>query len=199
MRRLEFWYDLASNYSYLSAMRITALAEHAGVEVAWRPFLLGPIFKARGWTSSPFNLFPDKGRNMVRDMQRICEERGLAFELPAPFPANSLLAVRIAHGGEAEGWTPAFTRSVFMAEFGTAANIADPQVLGRILGDIGLDAAAVIADTGTDTARESLRARTADAQARGIYGAPSFVTEDGELFWGDDRLEQAMRWAVRHP
>ena len=55
MRRLEFWYDLASNYSYLSAMRITALAEHAGVEVAWRPFLLGPIFKARGWTSSPFN------------------------------------------------------------------------------------------------------------------------------------------------
>ena len=86
-----------------------------------------------------------------------------------------------------------------MAEFGTAASIADPQLLAKILSDLGLDAAAVIARTTTDTARESLRARTADAQARGIYGAPSFVTGDGELFWGDDRLDQAMRWAVRHP
>ena len=199
MPRLELWYDLASTYSYLSAMRIEELAARGGVDVVWRPFLLGPIFKAQGWNTSPFNLYPAKGRNMVRDMQRICEERGLTFALPDPFPANSLLAVRIAHAGEAEGWTPAFTRAVFMAEFGTAANIADPKVLGKILNDLGLDASAVIARTTTDAARESLRARTADAQARGIYGAPSFVTDDGELFWGDDRLDQAMRWAVRHP
>lgn len=197
MSRLEFWYDLASNYSYLSAMRIAALAEPAGVDVVWRPFLLGPIFKARGWNSSPFNLFPDKGRNMVRDMQRICAERGLPFEMPDPFPANSVFAVRIAHAGEAEGWTPAFTRAVFAAEFGKRNNIADPEVLGGILSGLGLDAAPVTASTATDAARESLRARTAEAQARGIFGAPSFVTEDGELFWGDDRLEQAIRWAAR--
>ena len=53
--KLEFWYDFASTYSYLSAMRIEALAAPAGVEIVWRPFLLGPIFQAQGWTTSPFS------------------------------------------------------------------------------------------------------------------------------------------------
>ncbi len=66
--RLEFWYDLASNYSYLSSVRIEDLAARSGVDVVWRPFLLGPIFKAQGWNTSPFNLYPAKGRNMIRDM-----------------------------------------------------------------------------------------------------------------------------------
>ena len=197
MPRLEFWYDLASNYAYLSAMRIEALAKPAPVEIVWRPFLLGPIFKARGWNTSPFNLYPDKGRNMVRDMQRIVQDRGLAFALPEPFPANSLLAVRVAHAGEAEGWTPAFTRAAFAAEFGQGADIADPSVIAGLLTNLGLDATAIIARAGTDTNKDGLKARTNEAQARGIYGAPSFITTGGELFWGDDRLEQAMTWAAR--
>ena len=91
---LEFWYEFASTYSYLSAMRIDALAAAAGVAVAWKPFLLGPIFKAQGWDTSPFNLYPAKGRYMVRDLERLAADRGLAFVLPAVFPQNSLRATR---------------------------------------------------------------------------------------------------------
>ncbi len=104
MAALEFWYEFASNYSYLSAMRIGALARTAEVRLLWRPFLLGPIFKAQGWHTSPFNLFPAKGRHMVRDMQRITEARGLNFVMPKPFPANGLPAARVAHAGQAEAW-----------------------------------------------------------------------------------------------
>lgn len=197
MPRMEFWYDLASNYSYLSAMRIDDLARHADVDVLWRPFLLGPIFKARGWDTSPFNIYPDKGRNMVRDMQRTCEDRGLSFVMPSPFPVRSLLAVRVAHAGEDEGWTPAFTRAAFSAEFGAGHDIADPGVIARLLGQLGLDAARIVARANSDEVKASLRARTAEAQQRSIFGAPSFMTESGELFWGDDRLDQAMRWASR--
>ena len=196
MPRLEFWYDLASNYSYLSAVRIEAMAARAGVELAWRPFLLGPIFKAQGWSTSPFNLYPAKGRNMVRDMQRICQDRGLTFTLPKPFPAHSLTAVRVAHAGEAEGWAPRFSRAAFEAAFARGEDIADGGVLSQILAGLGLDAPAVMARAGSEAAKEGLKARTAEAQARGIYGAPSFITDHGELFWGDDRLEQALRWCA---
>jgi 2-hydroxychromene-2-carboxylate isomerase len=198
MPRLEFWYDIASNYSYLSAMRIEELAGQAGVTVDWKPFLLGPIFKARGWTSSPFNLFPDKGRNMVRDMERIAGDRGIPFVMPVTFPANSVLAVRIAHALEAEGRTTAFSVECFKATFQQANDISDRTVLTGILSSLGLDATATLARAETDAQRESLRARNQEAQARGIYGSPSFITESGELFWGDDRLEQALRWAC-HP
>lgn len=195
MSRLEFWYDLASNYSYLSAMRIEDMAGRAGVDVVWRPFLLGPIFKAQGWSTSPFNLYPVKGRYMVRDMQRLCQDRGLPFVLPAAFPAHSLTAVRVAHAGEAVGFTARFSRAAFAAEFGQGADIADPAVLTGLVAGLGLDAAAVLARAGSDAVKDGLKARTAEAQSRGIFGAPTFVTEAGELFWGDDRLEQALRWA----
>lgn len=195
MPRLEFWYDLASNYSYLAAMRIESLAAPAGIEVVWRPFLLGPIFKAQGWNSSPFNLFPAKGRNMIRDMERITADRGIPFVMPKSFPAMSLTAVRIAHAGEAHGWTAAFSKAVFNAEFCEGADIADPNVLSHIVTGLGLDAAAVLADAASARVKDGLRARSDEAQAKGIFGAPSFITEAGELFWGDDRLEQAIRWA----
>ena len=89
---LDFWFDFASTYSYLAASRIGPLAAEAGVEVRFRPFLLGPIFKAQGWDTSPFNLYPAKGRNMWRDLERVCEDTGLPFRRPEPFPQNSLLA-----------------------------------------------------------------------------------------------------------
>ena len=100
---LEFWYEFASTYSYLAAMRIEAAAREAGVSVRWRPFLLGPIFAAQGWTTSPFNLFPAKGRNMWRDLQREAGRLGLPpLTRPDPFPQNSLSATRAAILGQGE-------------------------------------------------------------------------------------------------
>ena len=91
---LDFWFDFASTYSYPAAMRIASLAETSGITVRWRPFMLGPIFKAQGWATSPFNLYPAKGRNMWRDLERVCGALDLPFKRPEPFPQNSLLAAR---------------------------------------------------------------------------------------------------------
>jgi 2-hydroxychromene-2-carboxylate isomerase len=200
MRRplLEFWYEFASTYSYLAAMRIEEAAEAAGVSLVWRPFLLGPIFAAQGWTTSPFNLHPDKGRYMWRDMEREAATLGLPFCRPEPFPQNSLLAARVALVGAEQGWIPAFTKAVFQAEFGRGRNIGDPALLSGILTDLGVDADTVLAEAQTDANKARLRRAGEEAQARGLFGAPSFVADDREVFWGNDRLERALAWAAVH-
>jgi 2-hydroxychromene-2-carboxylate isomerase len=193
---LEFWYEFASTYSYLAAMRIEAAAEAAGVAVLWRPFLLGPVFKAQGWETSPFSLYPAKGRYMWRDMEREAARLGLPFYRPKTFPQSGLLAARTALLGSDRGWTPAFTRAVYTAQFAQGRDIADPQVVACLLTDLGLDAEAVLAEAGAETNKMRLRRMGEEVQSRGIFGAPTFFAEDGEMFWGNDRLDQALAWAV---
>lgn len=196
MPRLDFWHELSSSYSYPAAMRIAEAAAQAGVEVRWRPFLLGPIFRAQGWPDTPFNLLPTKGLYMWRDLERICAATGLPFRRPRPFPQRSLTAARIALIGHDEGWGVEFSREVYRAEFGDGRDIGERAVLMSILESLAEDPDAVLARAETPKNKARLRAETEEAQRLGIFGAPSFLTEDGELFWGNDRLEQALRWAV---
>jgi len=194
--RLTFWYEFASTYSYLTAMRIEAAADAAGVTVDWQPFLLGPIFKSQGWSTSPFNIYPAKGRYMVRDIGRIAASRGLKFQMPEPFPANSLKAARLAIVGIEDGWVASFSRAVFEAEFAHGLDIASEEVLAELLAKLGFDVAPTIARSNQAETKERLRAVTAEAETRGIFGAPTFVAHDGELFWGDDRLEAALAHVI---
>jgi 2-hydroxychromene-2-carboxylate isomerase len=191
---LDFWYEFASTYSYLAAMRAEALAGAAGVRLRWRPFLLGPIFAAQGWTSSPFNLYPAKGRYMWRDMERLCALRRLPLRQPDPFPQNSLLAARFALAVP-EKSRAAFSRAVFGAEFGEGRNIADEQVLRDSLAALDLAADEIFARAKSEEVKAALRENTEAAKRAGVFGAPAFVARDGELFWGDDRFEQALDWA----
>ena len=191
---LVFWYDFASTYSYPAAMRIERLAQAAGVKIAWRPFLLGPIFAQQGWTDSPFNLYPAKGRYMWRDLDRICAQEGLKLRRPSVFPRNGMLAARVAVLAEAEGWCPAFTRAAYEASFAEDRDIADAAVIGSIIEALGRPAGVLLGKAVLPATKERLRAQTAEAGVLGIFGAPSF-TVGSELFWGNDRLEAAMAWA----
>ena len=197
MAHVTFWFEFASTYSYLSAMRIEEMARKADVEVIWKPFLLGPIFKAQNWDTSPFNLYPAKGRYMVRDIERIAQARGLVFRLPKPFPQNGLLAARLALAGLEEGWGPAFIRSVFSLEFAEQQNIAERSTLATALAAAGAPEDEAFERALSPEIKSKLRGNTEEAQVQGIFGAPSFTTEKGELFWGDDRLEDALLWSTR--
>jgi 2-hydroxychromene-2-carboxylate isomerase len=194
MPSIDFFYELASTYSYVTAMRVAPLADAAGVTVRWRPFLLGPIFKAQGWDTSPFNLYPAKGRYMVRDCERQCAALGLSFRLPEPFPQNTLLAARVATAALIEGWGEDFSRAAYRAQFSEGRNVGEAQTIADIVLGFGRDAAPVLARAQSDEIKHRLRATTEEAQRLGIFGAPSFIAR-GELFWGNDRLEQALAFA----
>ena len=192
----DFWFDFASTYSYPAAMRIRPLAQAAGVTVRFRPFLLGPIFKAQGWDNSPFNLYATKGRYMWRDLDRICADLGLPFRKPETFPQSGLVAARAALVGLDEGWGEGFIAAVYRAQFAEGRLIGDPAVIRDILVTMGIDPKPVFDRTQSDAIKARLREQTEEAQRLGIFGAPAVVV-NGELFWGNDRLEQALAWAKR--
>ncbi len=190
---LEFWFEFASTYSYPAAMRIEPLARAEGVPILWRPFLLGPIFRAQGWSDSPFNLYAAKGRYMWRDLERVCAGLDIAFRRPSQFPRNGLLAARIACLHADAPWLPEFVRSVYRANFAEDLDISEAPLLERRLDALGQSGAAILAQAQSPEAKDKLRAQTERAAALGIFGAPSFIA-GGELFWGNDRLAAALDW-----
>ncbi len=194
MAELEFWCELASSYTYLAAMRIDALAETRGVRVRWSPFLLGPIFAARGMDTSPFVIDPVRGRYMWRDVERTARALGVPFRRPSVFPRSSVLAARVALVGVERGWGPAFVRAAMRASFGEDRDIAAPEVVDELLAEVGVDGPATRAEAESPERRPRLRAATERAASLGIFGAPTFMVGD-EMFFGNDRLEQAMDWA----
>lgn len=190
---VEFWFEFASTYSYPAAMRVESVARQYGRSIRWKPFLLGPIFQAQGWGDSPFNLYPIQGRYMWRDLARICAELDLPLVKPTTFPRNGLLAARVACVGHDAAWLPTFVRNVFTANFVHDLDIAQPEVVLGCLDTLAPDPQLVLATASRADAKAQLRANTEQAIASGIFGAPSFLIGQ-ELFWGNDRMEQAMRW-----
>ncbi len=194
---VEFWFEFGSTYSYPAALRIEALAQSEGVPIVWKPFLLAPVFRAQGWSDSPFNLYPAKGRYMWRDLERICAELAIPFRRPSQFPRNGLLAARIACWFATEPWVPEFVRSVYRANFAEDLDISSATVLERRLDSLGQLGAALIQQAQSPESKEKLRAQTERAVTLGIFGAPTLVVGP-ELFWGNDRLEAAISWYKSH-
>ena len=195
--RMDFWFEFGSTYSYPAALRIEALGAERGVAVSWRAFLLGPIFREQGWNDSPFNLYPSKGRYMWRDLERICEAQGIPFRRPSEFPRNGLLAARVASCFSDAPWLPGFVRAIYRANFEEDLDISSRATVTRCLASSGEDPAAVLKEAQSSESKIRLRAQSEEAARLGIFGSPSFLV-GREIFWGNDRLEDALSWAVEH-
>jgi 2-hydroxychromene-2-carboxylate isomerase len=191
--KLEVWFEFASPYSYLTVSRVEKVAREAGVQMAWRPFLLGPIFQAKGWATSPFLIDTVKGNYMWRDMKRRAKRQGIAFQRPSDFPAHSLGAARMMTAALDEPWCGQFARDVFHVQFAEGEDISDKTTLLEILHRLVDDPDHWIGLSGSAAVKSTLRANTDRATEIGLFGAPSFMVGD-ELFWGDDRLEDAVDW-----
>lgn len=189
---LTFWFEFASTYSYLAAERLRALGE-VPPRTSWRAFLLGPIFKDMGFATSPFVAWPAKGAYMWRDLERLCTARGLPFCRPKRFPQNGLLAARIATAHAAEPWLVDFVCAVYRAQFGGGRDIGERDVVTDALQAVGVDVGDALRAADAAATKAALREATDAARRRGLFGAPTFAVGD-EVFWGQDRLDDALRW-----
>jgi 2-hydroxychromene-2-carboxylate isomerase len=195
-REIELWFEFGSNYSYLSVMRIEALASAARVGVVWRPFLLGPIFRSFGWETSPFLLQPAKGAYMWKDMERQCAKYALSWTRPSSFPRAALLPMRVALLGASQAWMGEFCRQVMLRNFAADQDIHTDESVRQILTQLELPAEEILLAAQTDANKRRLREQTETAARRGIFGAPTFFVGE-EMFWGNDRLDDALALACR--
>jgi len=194
-KTIQVWFDFASTYSYPAALRATQLAAANHISLHWRPFMLGVIFKQQGWNDSPFNLYPPKGRYMWRDIERLCAAQDIPFHKPSQFPRNSLLASRIACLNQDAPWITTFIQAVYRANFVHDQDIADAIVIGEILDQLDVHSQGIIACASSDEGKQKLKNQTDRAVQLGIFGSPTVMIGD-EMFWGGDRLAEAMDFAM---
>lgn len=192
---IEFWFEFGSNYSYLSVMRIEDEARTYGVRIIWKPFLLGPVFRALGMENSPFVLQKEKGAYVWQDMARLCRKYGLQWTKPTVFPRPGVLPARIALLGAEEPWIGAFCRNVMERNFAYDRDINESDSVAEVLTGLGLPAVELLARAHSEPVKMLLREQTERARARGIFGAPTFFVGD-EMFWGNDRLDDALAFAA---
>ena len=199
MKRVEFYFDLVSPYSYLAYRRAGRICEEYGAELVLRPMLLGAVHKAVG-LQAPIEI-PGKGRYQVRDIHRWAEHYGVPMRFPDPFPFRTLKSMRAGMVRLKEGDLDPFVREAFALywEEGGApkgfeeANEDEP--LREVARRIGLDPKEALEEAATREAKEALKGATAEALERGVFGAPTFFVGE-EMFWGNDRLhfvEEALK------
>jgi 2-hydroxychromene-2-carboxylate isomerase len=186
MSTLEFWFDYGSPASYLAWTQVPKLAARTGATIAYRPFLLGGVFKATG-NRSPVEI-PPKGAWLMADLARYAKRYGVPFGLPPHFPINSLNLMRGAIAADNMGKLVPYSDAVYRAIFTEKRNMEDPVVIGTVLREAGLDPAALLAAIGTPEVKDRLRANTEEAVGRGVFGAPTFFVGK-ELHFGQDRMD----------
>lgn len=195
MMTIDFWYSIGSTYSYLTVMRLPAVAQASGVAFRWRPFNVRHVMIEQN--NIPFKDKPVKTAYMWRDIARRAVRYGQSPRLPAPYPLPGLMhANQVAVLGAEEGWVEAYTRATYRRWFEQGQSAGEEPNLSESLTEIGQDPVRVLAEAETPRITDALAEVTEEAMALGVFGSPSFVVE-GEVFWGDDRLEDAIDWARR--
>lgn len=194
---INVWFDFASAYSYPAAFRAIEMEKSLSMPLRWRPFLLGAVFREHHSNLSAIAP-PVKWRYMMRDLQRICDDMGIPFREPSVFPRSGLLAARVLLAADDAPWYRDFIAAVFRANFGEDRDISSADIISGILRECGSDVEALFSAASSTDIKDRLRANTDEALRLGIFGAPSF-TVGRELFWGGDRLDQALQWQERLP
>jgi len=194
---IDFWFDFSSPFGYLASARIEAIAARHGRDVDWHPMLLGAVFKITG--QRPLTEAPMKGEYSIHDLYRSAREHDIPFEQPTPFPIGAVAACRATlwlkgHDDASQvALAVPLIHALFRAYYVDGRDISDAAAVLDVAADTGVDRAALEQALGEPSVKDALRTAVESAIERGVFGSPTFAA-DGELFWGNDRLDMLDRW-----
>ena len=191
--KIDLWFTCGSTYTTLTLLRLADVEERNGARFNLRPFYLAEILTELG--SRPFPEGSPKTRYMWRDLERRAVSLGLSPKVPLPYPApKTALSNQIAYVALKHAWGRRFLAGTARAWLEDGLMPGSEESLARCLPEVGQDVGVVEQEVERLEAHEALIAETAEARRIGIFGSP-ICAVDGELFWGDDRIEDAVKWA----
>jgi len=184
-KKVEFYYDISSPYSYLASTRIEGICERYGAELEWKPFLLGGVYKETG-NRAPLEV-PNKKAYMIRDLNDWARYYGVLLNFPGLFPLNSVKAMRGALVAKEKGKIKDYTHRLFALYWIEGKDLSQDEVLKKAVSDLGMDGDWFLKRIGEQDIKDELRRETEEAVRRGAFGAPTVFMDD-RMFWGNDRL-----------
>ena len=189
---IDFWFSVGSTYTYLTVMRLAEVEQASGIAFRWRPFSVRQIMIEMD--NIPFRTKPVKSAYMWRDIERRASMYGLPARVPAPYPLSEWdVANRVAVLGASEGWIADYAQATYRRWFQEGLEPGSEPNLSDSLREIGQDPSSVTAMAASSDIGAAYDAATDIARKLGIFGSPTFAV-DQELFWGDDRLDDAIAW-----
>lgn len=190
-RKVEFYYDFSSPYTYIASERIEKICRDHGAELEWKPFLLGGVFKEI--ESKPAAEIDSKLQYIKKDTVESARFYGVPFNFPEIFPVNSVRSMRGAFAASEQDKLVEYNHLLFRIYWTEGADLSSVEVLGEAVGRIGIDPEWFVNRIGEQEIKDKLRDETAVAVERGAFGAPSMFV-DGKMFWGNDRLSFLERY-----
>jgi len=188
-KKLEFFYDCSSPWTYLAFTRIEDVARRHGADLVWKPILVGGVFNAVNPSvyEGRQNPVKPKARYYQKDMQDWAHLYGIKIGNPTVFPVNSVKAMRGAFVAHEHGKISPYSKRVFESYWGEDRDISRDDVMREIVRQTGLDADEFFSKIQSQPYKDKLKANTEELIERGGFGSPSIFV-DGDMFFGNDRL-----------
>ena len=194
IKSFDFYFDFVSPYSFLAHKEISKIEKKNSVKIKYKPILLGGLHNLHGIKAPAF--IPAKAKHMIRDCKLIAEKNKIKFKFNSYFPIRSLNLMRGVFVAEEDNYKSYYIDSIFNAIWQDGLNMNDENIIQKILKNLNVNPKTFLLRSASSSIKDSLRKRTNEAYEKGIFGAPSFVSNN-KVFWGQDRIEFVLNEASK--
>ncbi len=192
IKPFEFYFDFISPYSFLAHKKITKIERENSIKVKYQPILLGGLHNLHGIKAPAF--IPAKAKHMIRDCKLIAEKNNIKFKFNSYFPIKSLDLMRGVLVAEEDNQKNYYIENIFNSIWQDGLNMNDKNIVQKILKNLNINPKTFLLRSSSSSIKDLLRKKTNEAFEKGIFGAPSFVSNN-KIFWGQDRMEFVIKEA----